>query len=455
MSVINQMLQDLEQRRYQEVEAGSGKVIEGMQPTNGSCRRNRLFWWLAGASLIVLMGGIGWGYANLLHDGQRTGVRDLQLPPVIEPVPQPAIVTETPPEPPSAAVPVEPVSIETGFETQPPQTVKRIELHETDRGYDLELEFNQPLLLPPLHYRQGEQLWLQLFETEASQLQLPGLQEQTPIQAWQAYLEAGQQMIRLQLDPSYQAELSQTGPQVWVLQLRQARKEPVAQKQTRQNQAQVEQLPRTTHRSGQKTQADKPTGQAAVQVKKNEDGFSQAQQALANGQRQQAERLLKRLLVQQPGHLAASLLLSQLYLSQNAPQQAEPVILAALQAHPDQPDLITHFTHCLVAEERLNEAADYLLKTMHGDYAPHLGLLATIRQRQQQHRQARDYFLRALRLNPQEVTWLAGLGISQEQLGEMDEARQAYRSALSSRKLNLTLKDFVEGRLSAMKQIGD
>jgi MSHA biogenesis protein MshN len=108
-----------------------------------------------------------------------------------------------------------------------------------------------------------------------------------------------------------------------------------------------------------------------------------------------------------------------------------------------------------VAEDRLSEAADYLLKAMRNDYAPHVGLLATIMQRQQRHRQARDYFLQALQLNPQEVTWLAGLGISQEQLGEMGGARQAYQRALSSGRLNLTLQGFVEGRLSEMSGSGD
>jgi Tfp pilus assembly protein PilF len=331
----------------------------------------------------------------------------------------------------------EPAALEVDFESGSLQSIKRIELRQTDRDYRLELEFNLPLTLPPLHYRQDDQLWLQLFATELSQVRLPPLAEAMPIKQWQAYQEAGRQMIMLRLEPSYQAELTQLRPRVWVLRLHRSRGDVELPEQA---------PPRLAH------EASSP---GAVRLRRSEDGFSTAQQALAKGQQQRAERLLRKLLADQPEHLPASLLLSQLYLSQDHPERAEPVILTAMQHHPDHPDLITHWARCLMAEERLAEAATYLLKAMHSDNASHLGLLATIRQRQQAHRQARNYFLQALRLNPREATWLAGLGISQEQLGEEAEARQAYRRALGSGKLNLTLQGFVETRLSEMNRKGD
>ncbi len=141
------------------------------------------------------------------------------------------------------------------------------------------------------------------------------------------------------------------------------------------------------------------------------------------------------MLAEEPGHLAASLLLSRHYLSTAAIERAEPVILSALRHHPEQPELVNYFARCLLAQERLTEAGDYLLRAMRVDHAPHVGLLATIRQRQEQHPQARDYYLQALRLKPDEGAWLAGLGISQEHLGDAAGARKAYRRSLSSGKI--------------------
>ena len=89
---------------------------------------------------------------------------------------------------------------------------------------------------------------------------------------------------------------------------------------------------------------------------------------------------------------------------------------------------------------------------MRVDYASHAGLLASIRQRQNQHRQARDYYLQALRLQPGEAAWLAGLGISQEHLGDPAAAGVAYDQALATGKLTLTLKEFVEERLTQLKR---
>jgi Flp pilus assembly protein TadD len=449
------MLQDLERRRYEKAETGPDDLILGLRPSGSGTQRRQVFWWLGGVTLVLLTGGIGWGYANLPVDEHRPIPTGDQIPQTLEPMSQPLPAADTPYAQPSSSLSVEPKPLAVEPEAKPQQLVKRIELRRTGQEYSLELEFDQPLALPPLHYRQDGQLWLQLFATEVSQVRLPPLQDGVPIMEWQAYLEAGHQMIGLRLQSSYQAELKKLHPRVWALHLYQRGERVSRPRQAQPSQVQVEQEPQTAHDSRQSTQADKASSAQSVRVARSDDGFSAAQQALAKGQQQRAEKLLRQLLAQQPGHQAASLLLSRIYLTRDDPAGAEAVILTALQQHPDQPELVTHFTRCLVAEDRLSEAADYLLKAMRNDYAPHVGLLATIMQRQQRHRQARDYFLQALQLNPQEVTWLAGLGISQEQLGEMGGARQAYQRALSSGRLNLTLQGFVEGRLSEMSGSGD
>ncbi len=84
---------------------------------------------------------------------------------------------------PASVTPVSPeTEIESETEPGPPLLISRIELRQQGRVYDLEMEFNQPLSMPPLHYRRGDQIWLQLFDTDVARVQLPELSAQTPCQ---------------------------------------------------------------------------------------------------------------------------------------------------------------------------------------------------------------------------------------------------------------------------------
>jgi tetratricopeptide (TPR) repeat protein len=457
MSVINDMLQDLEQRRYKTAESGAAKVVSGLQPGSYKLARPRLLWWLLGVFLVCFVGGgIAWGYARLRSP---EAIRNAAMPLPQSPIRAVPLLPSEPPVLPEQASLMPQASIdprwpETAAEPEPkPQFLERIELRQQGRRYDLEMEFSQPLGIPPLHYRKDDQVWLQLFDTKVARVQLPELSGQTPIREWSAYLEDGSQMIRMSLAPSYRVELQQLRPELWRLSLLPGVKvtQPKINAAREPSQCKASNLAPSQIKQPSDFASKEPVI-SPTPVQKKINTFSEAEKAFTKGQWKRAEKLLKEVLAAEPDHLSASLLLSQLYLSMNAAKQAEPVIQSALRHHAAQPDLVSYFARCLLAQERLAEAGDYLLKAMRMDYAPHVGLLATIRQRQDQHRQARDYYLQALQLSPGEGAWLAGLGISQEHLGDQAGARQAYRGSLASGKLNLTLQGFVEGRLAQLSQ---
>jgi tetratricopeptide (TPR) repeat protein len=447
MSVINDMLQDLEQRRYDPAEPGHAEIISGSQAAITKPAWHRLSWWLIGLMMVCLMAGIAWGYVARVSTET----------PYLASVALPESPTEQAPREQAVSSPaVAPTPSAAGLELpSQAQFLKRIELRKMQQNHALEMEFNQPLDLPALHYRQGDRLWLQLYSTDVSSFVLPELTGQAPIKQWRAYLEGGYQMITLQLMPAYQAELIQLEPRLWQLSLKQTTKsshQPVKATAGHATTAKAKQQAVSQAKPSAASHPILASTAAPSEIRKTSDNIRAAKKALAKGQPQAAEKLLKGLLAEQPEHLLASLLLSQLYLSTAAPEQAEPVILSALQYHPEHPELITYFARCLMTQGRVTEAGDYLVKTMRPGQATHLGLLANIRQRQAQHRQARDYYQQALKLKPDEVTWLAGLGISQEHLGDMEAAKQAYRRSLRSGSLNLTLKTYVADRLIQLKQ---
>ena len=182
-------------------------------------------------------------------------------------------------------------------------------------------------------------------------------------------------------------------------------------------------------------------------VKKTSQGYAAAEQALKRGDGTKAERLLKTLLAEEPEHLPASQLLSRLYLENNRYRLAESVALFALQYHPRQAELVGYLTRSLLGQGRLDAAADLLERNMQEQHAPHLWLMGLIRQRQERHAEASRYYRQALQLKPDETTWLIGLAISQEHLGETKAALAAYRRSLQAGGLNGTLQDFVTGRI--------
>ncbi len=355
MSVINDMLNDLEQRTHPEGQT-AGTDAEALHAVSPAATHTHSYWWLAGLGAFSVIAWFGW---SVYWQG-RTQSNPAQFP-MQSPASISASVAPTAVSRPLIVDPVPVVEPEPGQASiVPPASnpiLERIGL--TDQGglSGLQLEFNQSLPEPPLQYRRGDRLWLRLFSAEVSRIELPELTNDILINEWDAYIEDGYQMITLRVEQSIEAELIQVNPRRWRLNLQQAtvREEPppVASETLPAD------LPLFAAEVEKNSQIDAPVDSPEAQqevlpmVKKSKTGYQVAEQALAAGRRGDAEIKLKEVLVKQPGHLQASLLLGRLYLQNGQPELAEPTVMAALQRYPEQTQLISYFTRSLLGQDRL------------------------------------------------------------------------------------------------------
>jgi MSHA biogenesis protein MshN len=79
--------------------------------------------------------------------------------------------------------------------------------------------------------------------------------------------------------------------------------------------------------------------------------------------------------------------------------------------------------------------------------ADYQAFMAGLLQKEGRHREAVDYYLNALRRAPRNAAWWMGLGISLQGDNRPGEAREAYQRALASGGLSTDLQAFVQQRL--------
>jgi len=81
----------------------------------------------------------------------------------------------------------------------------------------------------------------------------------------------------------------------------------------------------------------------------------------------------------------------------------------------------------------------------------YLGALANFYQQNERHNDARDYYLQALKLTPQDNRWWIGLGMTAEELNDWSGAQTAYQRAKENSFMDDPLLPFVQQRLSMMR----
>ena len=91
--------------------------------------------------------------------------------------------------------------------------------------------------------------------------------------------------------------------------------------------------------------------------------------------------------------------------------------------------------------------ADYV--TEQADYQ---AFIAALLQREGRHGEAIEHYLQALSKTPQSGIWLVGIGISLQAENRLPEAQEAFNRAKASNNLRPDLQPFVEQRLKQIKQ---
>ena len=128
---------------------------------------------------------------------------------------------------------------------------------------------------------------------------------------------------------------------------------------------------------------------------------------------------------------------------------AESVLQEGLKNKPEHTGFAMLLARLQVERGAVGQAAATLEKTLpYADrQADYQAFFAALLQRQDRHGEAITHYRIALQLAPDNGVWLMGYGISLQATQHNDDARDAFRRALESKTLNSELQKFVQQRL--------
>lgn len=173
----------------------------------------------------------------------------------------------------------------------------------------------------------------------------------------------------------------------------------------------------------------------------------------AQGKTTEAVSLLNEILTKNPEFTVARIKLVSLLLEQNDDTLAQKILKVGLLQEPHYPPYIKLKAHLLVKQGKSAEALRSLLVAPPDlkDDKDYHAFIAALYQQNGQHEHARNTYERLLVLEPNNATWWMGLGISLENIGEKNDAMEAYRIASNDESLKASIKEFLESRLSALQ----
>ncbi len=226
--------------------------------------------------------------------------------------------------------------------------------------------------------------------------------------------------------------------------------------------------------SGPSSVSIKPSGRAADAVTENvvpadaridkrsqplnaqqlaENEYRAAVTALNQGQLAEAQEGFRHTLEHAPSHVGARQALLGLLLEQKKSAEAEQLLQQGLTLNPNQPGFALALARLEVEHGDAAGAITTLQKTAPSaqNSPDYLGFLAALLQRQSRHQEAVTYYQSTLRLAPGSGVWLMGMGISLQALNRNAEAQDAFRRAKATNTLNADLLAFVDQRLKQLQ----
>lgn len=196
---------------------------------------------------------------------------------------------------------------------------------------------------------------------------------------------------------------------------------------------------------------DKQTRPATPRDRAEAD-YRRATAALNQGRVNEAIDALRAALAADAGLDAARQTLVGVLIEQKRTDEAQKLLQDALASRPNQLNFATLLARMQLdrgdnagAIASMSRALPYA-----GDNADFLGFSAALLQRVGRHAEAADQYRAALRLRPDAAIWWMGLGISLQASERGAEALDAYRRALSSGSMSPELQAFVEQRIKQL-----
>jgi len=154
-------------------------------------------------------------------------------------------------------------------------------------------------------------------------------------------------------------------------------------------------------------------------------------------------------------HIKAREMLIGMYIKTGRVVEAKELLKKGLLSSPEYTNFAKFYARMLWDEKDTAAAIAVLTR-----YAPNLdvdpdyhAMLAASLQRNEQHRDAARIYVQLLKIRPREGIWWVGMGISLEALGKEDEALQAYVKAKQSGNLNARLESYSKQRLISLSGV--
>lgn len=184
-----------------------------------------------------------------------------------------------------------------------------------------------------------------------------------------------------------------------------------------------------------------------------ENEYRRATNLIQQGKMGEATSALEQALQFDPQHSLALQTLVGVLLENKRSDEAIRRLQDGLAADRTQPALAMMLARLQVDKNYLKPAIDTLQRTLPyaTERADYVAFLAALFQRDARHKEAIENYLVALRQSPQNGIWWMGLGISLQSEGRLQEARDAYRQANSTNTLPPELSAFVDQKLNQIR----
>ncbi|WP_299072277.1 tetratricopeptide repeat protein [uncultured Paraglaciecola sp.] len=172
-------------------------------------------------------------------------------------------------------------------------------------------------------------------------------------------------------------------------------------------------------------------------------------ESLNNGSVEVARSLLQQLLDAEPDNIKARKKLASLLFAQGNDAQSKQLLLSGIDLHPTSSDLRLMLARLYMTQNAPTQAMSLLTEIQpdSNQQIEYLAYRAALAQQLKQSQLAKSDYKKLTKIESTNAKWWLGLAIAEDQLGEKDIARQAYKNANSLGPLDAPVSDFIQQRI--------
>ena len=459
MSVINQMLKDLEQRRAQGFDNGTDMLddlagVDGTDNVESSSKKG--FWLLLLGLLLIIVLGAGLFFGQAWQQKQFSVVSPIAEEPTRK-APVKSIAVETAPEPEVAVVENETAAIEPELTLVIASQVKQEldvqnEIVETSTPEPREAEMIISAILPSPLIATGLR--------EIITIHGSGFIEPLKVtMEWsdgRAFKDLEPWQIKVISETEMQLHVNLgTLPDDWRMIIAQLDSDNRVESQFSVIAAAKKSIEIVNEKV---SDVKEPVfNKKAITLTKDEQvriAYAEASNTLQQGKTTDAKKLLHKVLLLDFTHIQARKTLATLLFREQQYDEAIEILELGRIQHPED----VSFTLLLArihTERGQDPAAVDLLERINPDVASNsdfYALLAALYQRSAQYKKAVAVYEKLLRVYPGRAVWWMGLGLSLQSTERKQDALSAYKKAIASQGLTVELKRFIQKRIQILQQ---